>query len=621
MNYYLLFFIFLFSFSYGFCQNDTLPMVQVEASKINSPSPTYKVLSLEVENKSTLSEVLKKETGLYLKTYGIGSLTTVSIRGANASQTQLIWNGFTINSPTLGQNDLAITSVSMVDNASLHLGASSLVNTSGGLGGAIQLSNRPDFKKGVNLFLSKEMGSFEIDNTALKIKAGNYKWQSFTGIIKKHAKNNFTYRDFLQTPAQLVKQQNAMSDQIEFAQNIYYQLSPKHLFSLKTNFVTSQRYLPPIMGVKTKGEHQEDQSLKSSLSWSYKANKYFQQVAIGYFYDYLNYIDTASAIDSKITTKAIKAYYKARYYVADNMQLKWSLNSGNVSAVSSGFDSQKQQYRNAVYLEFFHRLKNKLTYTASIRKEIITDISTPLLPAFSLKWNKWKELKVFSSVALNYRVPTFNDLYWNPGGNPNLQPENGFLSELGIEFNKKNYNLNVTAYYSLIDNWIQWLPTNKGYWQPQNIKQVESKGVEFSLKKHLKIKHIAISLKGNYNLVLSTNKASLVPNDASVGKQLIYVPKNTAGITIDANYKQLNFAYAQAYNGSVFIDASNQTYMPYFAPASLSVNWKLTKKDAKTLFDIGIKIENLYNEEYQVMANRPMPGRYFLFVLKLESKR
>ncbi len=613
--------LFIFSSFIILGQNDTLPEVQVEASKINSPSKTYKIIEIPINNSGNLSAVLKKNSSLYLKSYGIGSLTSVSIRGANASQTQLVWNGFTINSPTLGQNDLAISSVSLVDNVALHLGASSLVNSSGGLGGAIQLTNKADFKKGVNLFVSKEMGSFGIDNTLLKVKIGNEKWQSFSGISKKHADNDFKYRDFLKNEPAIVRQQNSKSDQIEFSQNVYYNHSTKHQLSLKSNFVASQRYLPSIMGVKTRGQHQEDKALKSMLDWSYKSTNYFQQMAVGYFYDYLNYIDTASAIDSKVSTNSIKYYYKGKYYITDDIQLKGSVNVSKIEAKSTGFDSDKNQFRNAIFLEYQQSIKEKLSYTLAFRKEIITNISTPVIPSVAFKWNKWKRSSVFASAAKNYRTPTFNDLYWNPGGNIDLLPEDGLISELGFENKNKLIDFEITAYYSLINNWIQWLPSDKGYWQPQNIKKVESKGIELSLAKTLNLKKVKLKIKSNYNLVLSTNKSTTVNNDASLGKQLIYVPKNVANIHLDLTYKKVSLNYFQTYNGSVFIDASNKTYMPYFAPASLNLNWQLTKNKAKNTTNLGVKIENLYNEEYQIMANRPMPGRYFMIVLKIESKR
>lgn len=619
---WILFVLLLFTslfLSYG--QQDTLPEVQVEANKINQPSSAYKVVHLSLDGTNSLSDVFKRNSAVYLKSYGVGNLSTISIRGANASQTQIIWNGFTINSPTLGQNDLSIASSSLIDNASLHLGASSTVNSSGGLGGAIQLENKSDFKKRLSLLASKELGSFGIDNTILKLKIGNDKWQSYTGFSKKHADNNFKYNDFLMKEPTVVRQSNAKYDQLELAQNIYYKPSVNHQIGLKTNFSTTQRLLPSIMGVKSKGEKQKDEAVKSSLEWSYNSGKYFQQIALGYFYDFLNYIDTTASINSVVKVNSLKGYYKGKYYFTDSSQLRLSLNTDKTRAISSGFDSQKYQVRDAIYLEYYQLLQNGLSYSVALRKEFITDVATPIIPSIALKWSKWKNHQFFISGAQNFRAPTFNDLYWSPGGNPNLVPENGLMVELGYLYQTRKHKLGITSYYSLINNWIQWLPSHKGYWQPQNIKEVESYGVEFSGERSVRVKDVEVQLNGSYNFILSQNKESSVVGDASVGKQLIYVPKNTALISIGVNYKRLLLAYSQSYNGSVFIDAANQSYMPYYAPANLRLDWSISKVDAKNLFSLGMAIDNLYDEEYQVVANRPLPGRFYRLILKVEFNK
>ena len=39
-------------------------------------------------------------------------------------------------------------------------------------------------------------------------------------------------------------------------------------------------------------------------------------------------------------------------------------------------------------------------------------------------WEKILQLK--GSMAYNYRFPSMNDLYWRPGGNPEVKPEEGY---------------------------------------------------------------------------------------------------------------------------------------------------------------------------------------------------
>lgn len=76
-----------------------------------------------------------------------------------------------------------------------------------------------------------------------------------------------------------------------------------------------------------------------------------------------------------------------------------------------------------------------------------------------------------ASVSRNYRFPTLNDLYFLPGGNPNLRNEHGFSYDAGVSFEvgKENaYKLNggVNWFDSYIDDWIIWLPTTKDSFRP-----------------------------------------------------------------------------------------------------------------------------------------------------------
>ena len=57
-----------------------------------------------------------------------------------------------------------------------------------------------------------------------------------------------------------------------------------------------------------------------------------------------------------------------------------------------------------------------------------------------------------------YRFPTINDLYWNPGGNRNLNPENGYSADFGLLWTKNYPNTKLyfepTIYSRWIEDWI-----------------------------------------------------------------------------------------------------------------------------------------------------------------------
>ena len=58
--------------------------------------------TLERYQSANLGELLDQEGGVFIKSYGIGSLATSSLQGGSAGHTALNWNGLPINSPMLG---------------------------------------------------------------------------------------------------------------------------------------------------------------------------------------------------------------------------------------------------------------------------------------------------------------------------------------------------------------------------------------------------------------------------------------------------------------------------------------------------------------------------------------
>jgi vitamin B12 transporter len=602
-----------------FAQEDTLKQVVVTTTIV--PAPAYKVIKVEnIESYATdnLADLLSKQTPIYIKSSGPGGLSTISIRGAGASHTQLYWNGISINSPTLGQLDLATLPVAFIDHADIHLGASSVVDGSGGLGGAIQLNTSANYKNKLNATFSKELGSFGIDKTLFSINVGNKKFQSKTSLFRNSSSNNFKYIDITQENSPISERENAEIIQYGLKQEFYFTPNRENHFAVKANYLDSYRQISSAIGIESKGEHQTDEVLRLMGEWRHGKKKTFQHLRLAFIKDELNYIDTSIAINSLISVDSYKASYNFNHYFNYLLKISAQVNAGTDIANSTGIGSQQERNRQSVFLQFEQKSNWGYQYNIAVRQEVINGELTPIIPTIGVKYflTKNHHFAINANAARNYKAPSLNELYWNPGGNPDLLSEIGFTSEMGLTYQYRKLSFGVSPYYSLIDNWIQWLPQENGIWTPINVKQVENKGIEINIKKVFKISNKAkLNLHSGYNYVNSINKSSILTSDNSIGRQLIYVPKHTFNIVMKLELKKWSFAYNQTVTGKVFIDATNTTYMPYYAPADISISYSLKKGMKST--DIGIKISNLYNEDYQIMANRPLPGRWFLLFLKV----
>ena len=146
---------------------DTIMLNQVEiqgngvGESVAKPLVARKLDTLVLESKSTsnLSQLLIQHSPVFIKTYGPGGTSTASFRGTTASHTLVLWNGFQLNAPNLGQVDFSTIPVFLADDVNLNWG-SGTSNNSGGLGGSVNIDNSTGFGEGLILDLKQTYGSF-----------------------------------------------------------------------------------------------------------------------------------------------------------------------------------------------------------------------------------------------------------------------------------------------------------------------------------------------------------------------------------------------------------------------------------------------------------------------------
>ena len=127
-------------------------------------------------NNSNLDEFLSSKTAVFIKSYGPGYLSSSSIRGGNAQQTAVIWNGFVINNPLNGMTDLSTIPNSFIDQINLQSGNSAALWGNGGISGGIHLSNDFKINDSLKIKIGSSIGSFSNIKNYFNIKKGFKNW-------------------------------------------------------------------------------------------------------------------------------------------------------------------------------------------------------------------------------------------------------------------------------------------------------------------------------------------------------------------------------------------------------------------------------------------------------------
>lgn len=586
--------------------------------------------SLDLKNYNTqnLGDLLAFKSNIVIKNYGAGSLSTVSFRGTSSAQTAVLWNGFNLQGATLGLIDLSTLPLNFIDDVSIQHGGSGALFGSGAVGGSIQLDNKLQTSTGLKLSLYSRFSSFGGRQYGVNLNYGFKKLTTSLRFFKDAIENDFPFINTARFGNPKMKLEHGASKQLGVLQENFYRINQKQQINVRFWYQNYDRQIPPTMLSSSSEADLGGVVYRISSEWSRLSEKSSIYARTAFFDESLDYYDEVSKISGNTQFKTSISELETKINISKNQFLNVGLNQTYNQAQSIGFNSSsdkaegytiQSRNRSALFTSYkFSNWGNKFQGVISLRQELIERKLTPLMPSFGSGFHFNNYFSVKANVSRNYRVPTFNDLYWNPGGNPNLLPEVGWSKELGIHGNLALNNIglkaSLTAFNSKLNNCIIWLPAFSN-WTPKNIQLVNSRGFESFFSANVELAKVKIITSLNHTWVVSTNEKLTAVNDKSVGKQLMYVPKQNVTVGIRLVYKTLGVYYDQAYMGMRYVNADNSDYLPAYMVSNLTIanDFQLVK----TKLSLQFKINNFFNQTYQVMQWRPMPLRNYQLGLNL----
>ncbi|MBE6343895.1 MAG: TonB-dependent receptor [Lentimicrobiaceae bacterium] len=626
-------------------QNDTIMLdyVEISASHINN-----KVQEKAMERKidtaimqrlqtASLSQLLIQHSPVFIKTYGPGGTASASFRGTTASHTLVLWNGLQLNSPSLGEVDFSMIPVFFTDEVSLQWGSKTSAN-SGGLGGVVNIANKQKFNEGLILNVKQTYGSFNTWGSYLTV---GYSAKNMIARIKAYrnsSDNDFTYTNIATIPHQEMKQKNA--DFVDYGVMPELQVRFKNsLLSLVSWNQFSHRNYPPIMpnAFNNTKEYADNDFSRNLISYKYYWNSGRVELKSAYFHERQDYFlesYTSNGLPvTQINTLNKSDVFRQIVDLQQDLFRSWKLYAkvqyDYESVTSSDYDLDRDSdlsRKNRDIISFYAALDGKiyrdLDLRMTLRNDIVDDKSAGFFPTATLTYRMpfVKGLSFNAGYSHNYRNPTLNDLYWYPGGNENLKAENGKTFDFDINYLYENVNFNLDfrsgLYYSKVNDWIQWVPTNYRYWMPKNVSEVMARGFETHLKVNYNFALWTFSVSGNYVYSHTTDESEYAQQYDANGKQLIYIPKHHANAFAEVRWKSWNMNYTLEFTGERTTSMNDDEFfayqLPYYILHHISFGKQLNR------FRLEFKINNLLNESYQTVLWRAMPGRSYEIYLEFK---
>ncbi len=599
--------------------------VEIWAEKIDL-SPTganqaFDTLFMRKTSNLDLGNFLSQNTNLQYKSYGLGGNSNLSMNGGLSHHVPIIWNGMNLQDPLNGGTNLSVIPTFFFDGIYIQKEASSALFGSGAMSGSIHLSQSKKFNDGLRVEAQGGMGSFGLFQGGWGLGFSSKKLITHTKLWSEKAENNFQFQNTQKFGRPTETQENAQYRQWGLSQILDYQLSSRQRIGLNVLYIQHQRNLAQPISATQSGQNQSDCSFRAQIHWSYYWKSWKTSIRNQTQWALMEYNDTLIALHAQHQSVTNTTDWDWSKRNSKNGQWQFGLQHAYESGKSDNLIANNYRSRIALFGSFANNPKSKLHGLISVRHEVIqNDLKLPAL-TLALDWKLKVNMNLRLSLANNYRIPTFNDLFWKEGmasGNVDLKEEHSYSSRLQYSYKTKighsSFNFEQGVFYYFYQDLIQWTPIS-GIWTPINRKAVRSLGSETSLQHLWTLKQFAITSKITY-LFNPSQITSIYENENPnlIGKQLVYNSIHTLHCSVDLNYKNAGLLFNFKFESERFTTDDNLYSLDAFPLLDASAFYRFNVKQQE--FFISIGINNLTQQSYQLMNNYAMPLTNYRINLK-----
>ena len=609
-----------------------------------TPVQTLSGADLQRLNSFSVADAIRYFSGVQLKDYGgIGGLKTINVRNMGTQHVAVVLDGIRIVNAQNGTVDLGKYSLDNIEAIELYNGGNTealqpAMNQFAASTIYLQ-TTRPSFNSAENYHYKATIktGSFGLLNPSFLWQqklSGTTFLTANTELVTANGKYKFYEKrgGWDTTATRKNADVSGIRSEVAFTKT----LKEGELF-IKTYYYGSNRGLP---GAIVENKYYTPQRLNDKnffLQGSYKnafTPHYNIWINTKFSSDYTKYIDP----DFIMTTGPLKnIYHQKEFYLSAAQQLKinnwWKLNlsadfSFNkmdanlyrfpyptrysyVSAFNSVFNWQRLAVTTGVLVAYFND---------EVKQYQPAENKSAIMPTVSASWQILKNipLRIRGFYKESIRMPSFNDLYYTEVGNTFLKPEYtkqwnlGFVWLPSTHNSSFNFSIQTDTYYNKVNNKIVAVPAKNLFrWMMLNLGQVSIKGIDINVDASLHFSNTILLKTGiNYTYQKAVDK--------TIGKiyynqQIPNTPYHNGAVFGSLIWKRWFFNYSFLYTGERYVLPENiiQNYTQPWYTTDVGIQKKALLKKQKIL--LGLEINNLFNQYYDVVLNFPMPGRNFRF--------
>ena len=553
----------------------------------------------------TVDEALRSVPGVEIRrSGGHGKTASVTIRGANANQVQVLVDGLRVKSPTLGQVDLADISPDLIERIEVIRGAQSTIYGADAIGGVVNIITRKGKGGPFQATVEQEVGNYDTLVSRATV-SGAWKILNYA-LSASHFESNGRFQND-ETDANAISARIGATLPWNSTLDFVFRYNKNDIgVPVKGVFAGPQ----PISPIINPNARQQSETTIWSLEgktrpvewWESRGRLSRYENSLGFQDPVDPGVDFDFPVFSQVNVERREAEWVNSFFIG-----KWSTSSVGLEHRREIGESHNTfravSETQSVFFEQQLRFFERLFLTGGFRAEDNSVWGTTTTERGSLAFLiKETGTRLRGSAGTGFRAPTFNDLFFPGFGNPDLQPEESLSYDFGAD--QKLWNnrirLGLTYFQNNVRNLIACctpIPTAP-FGGPFNVGRARSAGIEFTGEVDV-LPNLVASL--NYTYTDSENLATDRP--------LPREPRHRWNIGLTWEPIPKLSLFGQVHVVTEQFEPIGEVYNRGYTRVDIGGTWRILERMGwLQKLELTARIQNLLNEGYAEVRGFPALG-------------
>lgn len=620
--------------------------VEVVSSRVERPARSARPLQTMDKDQmrmlgiDALADAVRRFAGVSVQDYGgLGGLKTISVRNLGAHHTTVSYDGVAVSNTQAGQIDLSRFATDNVQTLTLAMGeADDVMQSARHCASAAVLeihTERPQFAPGEGhaLRLKVRGGSWGLVSPSLRYwqRLGGRTVFSLTGTcVSADGMYPYTLRNGGETVDGKRRNSDIFSLQGEANLNTVFADSSR--LGVKANWFRSRRGLPGavIFYNDASSERMWDEEFFAQAVYRCSPGRRWRlETRAKYSHTWNRYADHDVKYADGVKTEINRQdeYYSSAtvgWFPCSRLSVAlaqdMAVNTLNMR-VTGGADPVRLTSLTSFTTRWSAgRLELNASLAGTFATERVASGSRPperkrLSPSFSASFRLLPSRPVYLrfSAKHTFRLPTFNDMYYDRVGTLTLRPERAREYNVGLSWTGRplrclrHVSIAVDAYHNDVRDKIVATPTLY-VWKMANFGRVSIDGVSATVAAAAPLAAgMSVGVQGSYTFQRSVD---VTDKSAPYYKnQLPYTPRHSGNVSLTIRTPWVDVGYTLVGCGQRYsmVQGTAEYLVPGYCDQSLSLSRELHV--GRAVLGLQAVVRNLAGEHYEVIKFYPMPGR------------